>query len=155
MNSWRFAFPADAALLSWMCFLQFHHFPPLIPRQYEGRLCFPRIKRTLVHLVHQIRTPLSTMASVSRRSFAFRLLKVPFAPFCSGLLRSIMFCGVNPSTFGFFEDPILDLLQAAWAPSSCYLSSVSPKLMGCNCMNCLSLNPGRASEQPGQECLAR
>lgn len=150
MNSWKFAFPADAVLLTWMCFFQFHHFPQLIPRQYEGRHRFPRIERT------RWSGPSNRNVSLDN---GVHFTQITEGSFCSGLchrLRSIMFCGVNLLTC-FFGDLILDLLQAAWAPSSCYLSSVSCKLMGCNCMNCLSHNPGMASEQPGQEweCLAR
>lgn len=122
-----------------MCFLQFHHFPQLIPRQlqHEGRHRFPRIERTRrsgpsntnVSLNNGVRFTQIFCVSVTEGSFASA-----FRPVRSSQILH------------FFGDLILDLLQAAWAPSPRYLSSVSRKLMGCNCMNCLSLIPGTASE---------
>lgn len=95
-------------------------------------ICSPE-SSVLVDPVHQIRASLSSTASASRRYFAFLSPMVPFAPAFrpvrSSQIHHVLWC--KPIDFGFFGDQILDRLQAAWAPSSCYLSSVSPKLMGC------------------------
>lgn len=112
----EFAFAADAALHAWTCFLKFHHFFQLIRcnfcSQCDG---FP------IDLVHQVQ---SSLFLPTFRRFLDCICS-SFRPVRSSPIHHVWWR--KPIDFGFFGDLILDRLQPALVPSSCYLSSVPHK----------------------------
>lgn len=78
----EFAFPADAALHTWVCFLKLHHVLQFVPHQmllfiylffYASvgvDMGSPEL-RQLIDLVHQIQTSLLTLLSSFRSFMAF------------------------------------------------------------------------------------
>lgn len=105
----EFAFSADAALHTWMCFLKFHHFLRLIPHQMHFfffslsvgvDMGSPEL-RQLIDLVHQIQTSLLALLSTFWSFFGVSPIGAVFSPRSGPCdrLRSIMFRGVSLLTW--------------------------------------------------------
>lgn len=146
MNSWKMCLPG------WCCaahFLAVSSPPPInstsgVSVSAWGSSSFPQSCGYSRQLCADLLT-----------SWRWNMFSPTFRPVQLSPIHHVLWC--KPIDFAFFGDLILDRLQAAWVPSSCYLSFVSRNPMGCNCMNSLSHNPGMESGRSGQEwtCLAR
>lgn len=99
----EFAFPADAALHAWVCFLKFHHFLQLIPHQMHV-FCFffssvgvdmgsPELRQR-IDLVHQIQTSLLTLLSTFRAFLEFLSSELHFPLGQAGAIVSDPSCFV-------------------------------------------------------------